>query len=85
MQKYGEWVMYEMLWRLAVQLKEFDTATAIKNLADEKFIEARLAEAREANTPPLTLHLQRYAQRVRITEGPKAEEVGRLVIKVGDV
>jgi hypothetical protein len=85
MQKYGEWVMYEMLWRIAVQLKEFDTATAIKNLADEKFIEARLSEAREANTPPLTLHLQRYAQRVRITEGPKAEEVGRIVIKVSDV
>jgi hypothetical protein len=85
MRKYGEWVMYEMLWRMALQLKEFDMATAIKNLADEKFLEAQMVEVREANTPPLTLHLQPFSRRVRIWEGPKATEIGRMVIKVGDV
>jgi len=85
MRKYPEWVLYEVLWRMCAQLRDLEGLQIFKNLADEKFIEAKLAEIREATSPPLSLHLKSAPVKIKVGRGKDATEIGRLVITTEDV
>jgi len=76
MRKYSDWVLYEMIYRCYILLRDFEAATIFKQLADEKFMEAKANEARERLSPAKTLHLQYLRFRRKPMPGPAVPEQG---------
>jgi hypothetical protein len=74
MRKYPDYVLYEMIFRCYTLLRDFEAAQVFKQLADEKFLEAKANEAREVLTPPKTLHLVSMKFKRQPLPGPVVSE-----------
>jgi len=70
MRKYSDWVLYEMVYRCYILLRDFEAATMFKQIAEEKFMEAKMNEVREVLTPAKTLHLQYLSIKRKPIPGP---------------
>ena len=70
MRKYPDYVLYEMLYRCYALLRDFEAVQVYKQLADEKFLEAKANEAREVLSPAKTLHLSHIKFRRKPMPGP---------------
>lgn len=74
MKKYPDYVLYEMLFRCYTLLRDIEAAQVFKQLADEKFLEAKANEAKEVLTPPKTLHLTTMKFKRQPLPGPAVPE-----------
>lgn len=80
MKTYPEWILYEVIWRMALVLRDTEAVTQFQALAQKKYLEALQHEASRFLSPHTTIKLSgEYVSRRPLpgprTPGPEERQV----------